>query len=99
MPNPKSKPKSLADFRNAHDPNVMIPKRIAEGLAAMLKEGKENWEYEIDFLRRCGLSTTQLAQYREQFAKHVVETYATSSRSARRVWFADPKIADQVRSI
>ena len=89
--------RTVADFRAAHDPNVIVPAKIKNALAAMLKEHAEMWEYEGDFIRRAQVSQTQIGQFREQFASHVVETPSTSKHSTRRVWFADPKVAKSVR--
>lgn len=90
-----SKAKSIADFRNLHDQNVIVPNKIRAALAAMLKEGPEQWDYEGDFIKRAGISTTQLGQFREQFLDHVIE--AGGARAARRVWIADPKVAKKLR--
>lgn len=93
-----AKPKTIADFRSAHDPNVIVPNKIRAALAAMLKEGTEQWEYELDFLKRSGISTTQLGQFRDQFADHIIEASGSSGRNAKRVWFADAKVAKKLRS-
>lgn len=86
--------KTLADFRAAHDPNVIVPAKITKALADMEAESQENWEYENDFMRRAGLSTTNLAMFRPQFEAHVVET---TGRNPKRVWFASVKVAEQAR--
>lgn len=90
-------PRTVSDFRAAHDPNVIIPNKIRTTLDAMLKEGKEHWEYESDFIKRAGLSQTHLSQFREQFADHVVETPHTNGRGPRRVWFASKAVAKAMR--
>lgn len=90
-----AKPKTLVDFRAAHDKNVIIPSKIRAALAAMLKEGPENFEYEADFLRRAGVSNTDIGMFRSQFEKgHIVEV---GGRKMKRVWFADPKVARKAR--
>ena len=91
-PTPASK--TLADFRAAHDPNVIVPTKIKKALADMLAEGKENWEYEADLMRRASISTTDLARFRPQFEAHVVET---TGRNPKKVWFASVKVAEEVR--
>lgn len=94
-----AKPKTIADFRSAHDANVIVPNKIRAALAGMLKEGSEQWEYELDFIKRAGLSTTQISQFREQFLDHVIEASGgASGRNAKRVWFADAKVAKKLRS-
>lgn len=89
-----AKAKTLADFRAAHDKSVVIPNKINVALAAMLKEGAENFEYEADILRRAGVSTTDLAMFRDRFAEHIVEV---GGKNPKRVWFADPKVAKKAR--
>ncbi len=93
-----AKVKTIADFRSAHDANVIVPNKIRAALAAMLKEGTEQWDYEGDFIKRSGISTTQMGQFREQFLDHIVEAGGVGSgRSPKRVWFADPKVAKKIR--
>ncbi len=97
MPKVTKKVKTAADFRAAHDPDVIVPNKIRSALAEMLREGKENWEYEGDFVRRAKIGMAQLTTFREQFAAHIVDAPAESSQRARRVWFADAKIAKKIR--
>lgn len=93
----KTNPRSVADFRALHDPAIVVSNKIRSTLAAMLKDGPEHWEYESDFVRRAGLSNSQIGAYREQFAEHIVETPSMNRSSPRRVWFADAKVARKVR--
>ena len=67
-------------------------------LAAIEKEGAENWLYEGDFLKLSGLSTTQLAMFREQFEKHIVEAPAAHGKSVKRVYFGNAKVAAKLRA-
>lgn len=94
---PSKQPRTLADFRAAHDPDVIIPSRIREAFAAMLKIGPQHYEYEVDFLKLSGLSTTQLAAYRDQFAAHIIETPSGRNGAAKRVYFASAKVAASLR--
>ncbi len=94
----KAAAKTLADFRAAHDPNVIVPTKIRAALAAMEKEGPEHWLYEVDFLRLSGLSTTQLAMFRKDFENHIVEVPGGSSgKSAKRIYFGNAKVAAKLR--
>lgn len=93
----RKRAKTVADFRAAHDPSVIVPNKIRKALEAMAREGKENWEYELDFIKRAGISQAQCSQYREQFQDHVVETAVQHGRSSRRVWFASTKVAASIR--
>lgn len=90
------KTKTLADFKGSFDPDVVIPRKIKDALAAMLKDGPEHWEFEVDLIKRTGISVVQFARYREQFVAHVVEVQE-ANRAPRRVWFADPKVAAKAR--
>ncbi len=94
MSTPKPTGKTLADFRAAHDKNVIVPARIKKALADMEVEHPENWLYEGEFMKRAGISQTDLGMFREQFAEHVIET---SGRNAKKVWFASTKVAAKVR--
>lgn len=90
-----SKGKTLDDFRAAHDKNVIVPAKIKKALADMEKEGgAENWDYEVQFIKRAGICVTDLAMFREQFADHIVET---SGRNPKRVWIANSKAAQKFR--
>lgn len=86
--------KTLDDFRAAHDRNVIVPTKIRTALKEMLDEGPENWAYEAEFMRRAGISQADMGMFREHFEEHVVET---SGKNAKRVWFADAKVASKVR--
>lgn len=93
-----TKAKTIADFRNAHDKDVIIPRKIRAALEAMLKVGVENWEYESDFVKLAGISQTDVTRYRGEFLKHIVVAPSTHSRTSKRnVWFASVKIAAQLR--
>ena len=92
-----SKAKTLADFKAAHDPDVIVPNKIRVGLAAIAKEGPENWLYEQEFLRLTGVSTTQIARYRDQFAAHIVEAPGTNTKATKRVYFGNAKVAAKLR--
>lgn len=89
-----TKPKTLSDFKSAHDRNTVVPAKINKALIAMLKEHAESWEYEKDFMTRAGISTTDLGQFRDQFEQHIV---VASGKNPKKVWFADPKIAKKAR--
>lgn len=93
----KSTPKTLADFRAAHDPDVIVPNKIRAALAAMEKDGPEQWAYELDFIRLAGLGQAQIAAYRDRFLQHIVDTSAVNGRSPKRVWFATAKAAKAAR--
>lgn len=74
--------KDLEMFRAAHDKSYIVPRRIKEALAAL----GDSWEYEAEFIKRCGVSQTDFAAYREQFADFYVETAGSTSGRGKRVW-------------
>jgi hypothetical protein len=89
-------PKNLASFRAAHDKNVIIPNKIRAAIASLEKDhGPEGWEYEAEFSKRAGTSTTDFAMFREEFKDHFVEV---GGRNAKRVWFATVKAAKAARA-
>lgn len=97
---PKKAPttKSLADFRAIHDSAVVVPAKIEAALAAMLAESEEQWDYEQDFMRRAGVSSTQISMFRDNYADYIVEARPIGSgKSAKRVWFASKKVAAKAR--
>lgn len=93
----KKPAKTVADFRASHDPNVIVPNKIRKALETIAAGGAENWEYEGDLLKIADISVTQLSQFRDQFAAHIVEAPGTHKRTARRVWFGSAKVAAKVR--
>lgn len=92
-----AKAKTLADFKAAHDPNVIIPSKIKTALAAIEKEGSENWLYEVDFLKLSGLSTTQLGAFRDQFEAHIVVAPGAHGKTTKRIYFGNAKVAAKLR--
>ena len=93
----KGKAKTLADFKSEFDPTVKIPASIQQALTSLAKEGPEAWEYEQDFIRRVGTSSTYFAQYRDQFIEHAVDLPRSRSSQRSRVWFGDKKVAAKAR--
>lgn len=91
-----SKPvKNLASFRAAHDRSVIVPAKIRAALASLrAADGEQGWEYEGVFIKRAGISQTDVGAHREQFSDHVVET---KGKGAKRAWFVSVKIATEAR--
>lgn len=87
--------KDLSLFRASHDRNVIVPKKINDALTDLAaKEGAEGWEYEGEFMKRAGISQTDIGAFRDQFEKYIVET---KGQRAKRVWFANPVYATAAR--
>ena len=91
-----TKGKTLAEFRSQFDPDVRVPELIRAGLKSLLAEGQEAWEYEQEFIARCGqgVSNANIGKYRPQFEKHIV---VTRGKNPKNIWFADPKVAAKVK--
>ncbi len=88
-----TKPKTLAEFRAAHDPDLIHPAKIKAALASLEKEfGPEGHEYDAQFRARTGLPPAQYTAYRDQFKDHQVMVLASGAKSGRRiVWVATLK--------
>lgn len=84
--------KSLADFRAEHDKSFIVPKRIRDAIAKL----GDGWLYEVEFLRLAGLSTTDLATYRDEFAEHTVNV---GGRTPKRVWVGTKALAQTMRDM
>jgi hypothetical protein len=92
-----TKAKNVSDWKNLHDTSVIVPRKLRAALDAMKKEGRENWEYEGDLVKRAGVAQNQIPAFRELFKDHIVVTPSTSGKSPRNVWFADAKVAASIR--
>lgn len=87
--------KNLETFRAAHDKAYIIPARIKKGLAEL----GESWEYEVEFIRRCGLSQVDFADYREQFTDFYVDTGGSHRSRGKRVWAGTKAFAAKLREV
>lgn len=83
--------KSLEDFKRAHDKSFIVPSKIRAALKGL---GPRGWAYEVEFIRLCGLSTTDLAAYRDQFEEHLVLV-----DRIKRVWAGSPAFAAELRKM
>ncbi len=87
-----SKTKTLADFRQAHDKNFIIPAKLK---AAIAKLGKDGWEYEAAFIQGIPVSTTDCARFREQFEKFVVVV----DGGRKKIWCGSEALATKMREM
>ena len=89
-----TKGRTLEAFKMAHDKSVLVPAKIKTGLAEL----GDSWEYEVEFIRRCGLSTGDFAAYRAPFLEHSVEIKASTNRGGtKRVWAGSKAFAARLR--
>lgn len=93
----KTVARTVTDFRNAHDRDVIVPRKIKAALETMAKIGPEHHEYEIDFMKLAGISSGEIAKYRAQFEAHIVEAPAAHGKSVKRVYFGNAKTAAKLR--
>lgn len=89
-PRAPSAGKSIEDFRAAHDKSWIVPRKIRDALKAL----GSGWEYEVNFLKLAGLSTTDLANFRDQFAEHIVLV-----DRVKRVWAGTKETAAKLREM
>lgn len=85
--------KDLESFRAAHDKAYILPRRIQAALAAL----GDSWEYEVEFLKRSGVATSDIGAYREQFQDHWMEV-RSGNRNVKRVWCGTVKFAEKLRA-
>jgi hypothetical protein len=84
--------KDLAAFRAAHDKSFIVPQKIKAGLAAL----GDSWEYEAEFIKRCGSSQTDFAAYRDEFSDFFIEARGTG-KTPKRVWTGTKAFAAKIR--
>jgi hypothetical protein len=87
--------KSLEEFRSAHDKNYIVPKKIEDAL----KKLGDSWEYEIDFMKMAGVSTTDMVTFREQFENHIVAVKVNGSSHRKNVWAGTVAFAAKLREM
>lgn len=83
--------KSLDDFKRSHDKSFIVPSKIRAALKGL---GPRGWAYEVEFIRLAGLSTTDLAAYRDQFEEHLVLV-----DRIKRVWAGSETFAAELRKM
>lgn len=88
-----SKPRTIADFRAAHDPDIIIPGKFRVAFAAMEKIGPEHYLYETEFQKFAGIGLQQLAAYRDKFADHITEI----AENKKKVYWPTAKVASRMR--
>lgn len=89
-----SSKKSLADFKAAHDKSFIVPTKIKSGLE---KLGADGWEYEADFIKIAGVSSNDIAKYRDAFSDQVL--LIKQDGRERRVWAGSKAIATKMREM
>ena len=94
----KPKARNGADFAAKHVRETVAIRKIEAALARMRSLGTEHWEYEIDLSKPpYGISSNDLAAYRDRFAEFWVRTEVQEREKPYTVWFGDKKIAARYR--
>lgn len=94
-PAPAAKGKTLEEFRSAHDKNYIVPKKIKEALAKL----GDSWEYELEFIKMAGVSTTDLMHFRDQFEAYIVQVKVAGASHKKNVWAGTPAFAAKLREL
>jgi hypothetical protein len=77
---PAEKPtagRNLAAFKQTYHKDTIIPAKIKAGLKSL----GAAWEYEVEFVRRCGVSQSDMATYRDGFSDNWLQL-----RDGKKVW-------------
>lgn len=85
--------RTLSDFRNEYDRKNQVRKRLKDALAALRKEGEEEWRSERELIDAAGVSCKDIGELREEFKAHVVVVPSRHRGQRKHIWFADPKFA------
>lgn len=96
-----SSKKTLSALRAIHDKHIVVPSRIQTAIAVLAASGDE-WIYEEEFrlLVNPPLNHNDIGKYRDQFKEFWAEMPMTHRKNtAKRVWFANKKIATEWKAI
>ncbi len=79
-------------FRDEYDDTVVIPRAIDAGLKAL----GEDFQGELAFSKRCGLSPIKFSAFREQYSAYWIEVRKTG-KSPQRIWCGTKEFAAKCR--
>lgn len=83
--------RSLNEFRETHDKNFIVPKKIKAALAAL----GGGWEYEMAFAKLAGISLGDLSAYRSMFE----EDHVVVIGGSKRAWAGTKAAAEKMRAM
>jgi len=86
----KTQGRTLDEFRHTYDKDTIIPQRINEAL----KRLGGGWVFEVEFAKMAAVSLSDLGNYRDGFADHVV-----ALRESRRAWAGTTATAKAMREM
>lgn len=90
----QKKGRSLDDFRGAHDKSFIVPNKIKAGL----EELGDSWEYEADFAKRCGVTISEMSQYRNGFEKNFLQL-RVNGKPGKRCWAGTPSYLEKLKNM
>ena len=89
-------PKSLAQFQQTYDKNVIVPRKIEDAL----KRLGDGWETEMEFMKGAGLTNVELANFRDNYTDYIVVVASvTGHPNRKRIWFGSKKAAAEARKM
>jgi hypothetical protein len=91
------KSRDLSAFKNEFDKKLQIRQRLIAALAALRKQGKEEWRTERELVDTAGVSCKNIGEFRKEFEAHIVTVPSKNRGREKTIWFADPKVAAKVR--
>lgn len=80
--------RSFQEFRNTFDLETIVPKRVND----TLKKLGSGWLFEMEFCKLANVTSTQIANFRERYADHIV-----CIKDRRRIWVGKKNIAEEMR--
>lgn len=92
VPGPKPAGRDEKEFKSLYDKNYIVPTRIKAGLEKL----GPSWAYELEFAKLAGVSSSDLAAFREQFEKFVV---VADRHHSKRVWAGTTALAARLREM
>lgn len=93
QPNQITKPsgRSLAEFKQSYDKNTYVPQKIQSALNDL----GDAWEYEMEFIKRSGVSLVDINIFREMFSRNFVHL----KRENKRIWCGTESFANKIREL
>ena len=92
---PKTKGRSIQDFRENHDKSYMVPKRIRDAIEKL----EDSWLYEMEFMKLAGISSTDIGTYRDEFEEFWFSASYSGRNSAKRIWCGTKALANKLREM
>ncbi len=85
--------RTLADFKNTYDANIVVPAKIE---AALARIGSE-YRTALEFQKEADVSMTELARFRDQYEEYIA-VVKTKDSKPRDMWFGTIEAAADGRA-